>query len=31
MDQIDVIITDSGIPPKIAAAIEELGIELIIA
>lgn len=30
MDQIDMIITDSGIPPKIAATIEELGIELII-
>ena len=30
LDQIDVIITDAGISDKIAAEIEELGIELII-
>jgi DeoR family transcriptional regulator of aga operon len=30
LEQIDVIITDSGIPQKTATEVEELGIELII-
>ncbi len=31
LDQVDVIITDSGISPSVAKTIEEAGIELIIA
>ena len=31
LDQVDVIITDSGISPSVAKSIEEAGIELIIA